>query len=110
MARYDVERARHSFARDVVERRSDDLWRWRELLPLRDDEHRVSLGERSTPIVPLTRVGGDIGIWSLAIKDDSLLPTGSFKARGAAVGVSRAKELGVQAFALPTNGNAGGAW
>lgn len=99
-----------TLTRDEALRRPDDLWRWRELLPLRDDEHVVSFGERSTPIVQLPRFGKAIGIDRLAVKDESMLPTGSFKARGAAVGVSRAKELGVRAFAMPTNGNAGGAW
>ena len=110
LARYDLERAAATFCRDALAARSDELWRWAELLPVREERHRVSLGERSTPIVPLPSLGGRIGIAALAVKDDGLLPTGSFKARGAAVGVSRAKELGVRAFGMPTNGNAGGAW
>jgi len=110
LARYDLERAAATFLREDLNARPDDLWRWSELLPVRDERHRVSLGERSTPIVALGRLGASIGIASLAVKDDGALPTGSFKARGAAVGVSRAKELGVRAFAMPTNGNAGGAW
>ena len=87
------------------------MWRYAELLPIRDNaRNTVSLGETVTPVVPMTRHGADIGIGSLYCKDEGLLPTGSFKARGAAVGVSRARELGVTAFAMPTNGNAGGAW
>ena len=70
----------------------------------------MSLGEIVTPIVPLIETGRNLGIGDLQCKDDGLLPTGSFKARGAAVGVSRALELGVKAFTMPTNGNAGGAW
>ena len=110
LARYDLDRAGMTFRRDDLAARRDDLWRWAELLPVRDERHRVSLGERSTPVVPLPGFGGRIGVAALAVKDDGMLPTGSFKARGAAVGVSRAKELGVRAFAMPTNGNAGGAW
>jgi len=70
----------------------------------------VSLGEGMTPIVPLPRMGGAIGLERLRLKDEGLLPTGTFKARGAAVGVSRANELGVKKIAMPTNGNAGAAW
>ena len=92
-------------------RRPWNLWRYAELLPIRDvGRHTVSLGESVTPILPLAGVGSDIGIGALLCKDEGLLPTGSFKARGAAVGVSRARELGVTSFAMPTNGNAGGAW
>ena len=86
------------------------MWRYGELLPLRDAEQRVSLGERFTPIMPLRRLGAEIGLDALLLKDEGALPTGSFKARGAAVGISRARELGVTAFGMPTNGNAGGAW
>lgn len=110
LARYDLERAAASVSRAAVDARADTLWRWSELLPVRDEAHRVSLGERATPIVSLPETGLRTGVGSLAIKDEGLLPTGSFKARGAAVGISRALELGVRAFALPTNGNAGAAW
>jgi threonine synthase len=110
LARYDLDRAAAQLSRGSIARRDDDLWRWRELLPVRDDDNCVSLGERQTPIVPLPALGGATGLARLMVKDESMLPTGSFKARGAAVGVSRAKELGVRAFAMPTNGNAGGAW
>jgi threonine synthase len=79
-------------------------------LPLRDRKHRVTLHERVTPIVEVTKLGNEIGLTSLYLKDDGALPTGSFKARGAAIGISRAKELRVTRFAMPTNGNAGGAW
>jgi len=93
-----------------VARRAPGLWRWRELLPLRDDAYATSLGETMTPIAPLAHAGSAAGISGLFLKDEGELPTGSFKARGAAIGVSRAKELGVTAFAMPTNGNAGVAW
>jgi threonine synthase len=110
LARYDLERAAAAIRREDIALRPPDLWRWRELLPLRDDAHVVSLGETMTPIVRLPNVGRSLGIYALSFKDEGLLPTGSFKARGAAVGVSRARELGVTAFAMPTNGNAGAAW
>ena len=110
LARYDLERAAATLTRKTVESRPHDLWRFRELMPLRDDNYRVTLDESETPIVGLPRFGHAIGVAKLAVKDDGLLPTGSFKARGAAVGVSRARELGVKAFAMPTNGNAGAAW
>jgi len=110
LARYDLEKFGSAVARDDVAGRPDDLWRWRELLPLRDDRFVVTLGESSTPIVALPLAGKSSGIASLAMKDEGRLPTGSFKARGAAVGVSRARELGVTALAMPTNGNAGAAW
>ena len=77
---------------------------------MRDADHRVTLGESHTPVRPLPTAGASIGIPRLFVKDEGRLPTGSFKARGAAIGVSRARELGVTAFAMPTNGNAGVAW
>lgn len=110
LARYDLEAVRRSVSREAYASRDPGLWRLRELMPLRDDRFVVSLGESQTPIVPLPSAGAAAGLRRLSVKDESLLPTGSFKARGAAVGVSRAKELGVSAFAMPTNGNAGAAW
>ncbi len=86
------------------------LWRYHELLPVRDEQHVVSLGEGMTPLVPLPRLGESMGLPGLLMKDEGLIPTGTFKARGAAVGVSRAAELGVRKIAMPTNGNAGAAW
>jgi threonine synthase len=111
LARYDLPRAAATLTVAELTRRPWSLWRYAELLPIRDlMRHTVSLGEVVTPIVPLTETGRALNVGDLRCKDDGLLPTGSFKARGAAVGVSRALELGVKAFAMPTNGNAGGAW
>jgi threonine synthase len=111
LARYDLEKAKESFSIHELAQRPWSMWRYAELLPIRDiARHTVSLGETVTPILLLPRAGGAIGIGDLCCKDEGLLPTGSFKARGAAVGVSRARELGVTSFAMPTNGNAGGAW
>jgi len=106
---YDFERAAKTMTKAALATRVPSMWRYTELLPLRLPERRVSLGETMTPIVPLPRLSQKYGI-TLTLKDESLLPTGSFKARGAAVGVSRARELGVTELAMPTNGNAGGAW
>ncbi|GAA5186978.1 threonine synthase [Rugosimonospora acidiphila] len=110
LARYDLDRVRSAVRPADVASRGTDLWRYRELLPVRDPGKVVTLGEGMTPIVPLPEYGRRVGVPSLLAKDEGLLPTGSFKARGAAVGVSRAHELGVGRLTLPTNGNAGAAW
>ena len=86
------------------------MWRYHELLPVTDASRVISLGEGMTPLLPLPRLGQSIGVPRLWMKDEGLTPTGTFKARGAAVGVSRAAELGVLGVAMPTNGNAGAAW
>jgi len=108
LARYDLSRV--TVSRDDVANRPPDLWRCHELLPVSAPEHVVSLGGGMTPVLPLPRLGAELGLSRLLVKDEGLLPTGSFKARGAAVGVSRARELGVTGLAMPTNGNAGAAW
>ncbi|TWP49372.1 threonine synthase [Lentzea tibetensis] len=89
----------------------NSLWRYHQVLPVRDPDTvaAVSMGEGMTPLVNLHRTGQSLGI-TLLMKDEGLVPTGSFKARGAAVGVARALELGVRGIAMPTNGNAGAAW
>src|ERR1700754_4060498 len=110
IARYDVERAGRTMTKEAVASRPPTLWRYREMLPVRDAEHVITLGEGMTPLVPLPRYGARVGLPRLLMKDEGLIPTGSFKARGAAVGVSRARELGVTGGAMPTNGNAGSAW
>jgi len=110
LARYDLAAAATSLSREPLAGRAHDLWRFRELLPVRRDDAIVTLGERPSPILPLRRAGESARVTELFCKDEAALPTGSFKARGAAVGISRARELGVQTFALPSNGNAGSAW
>jgi len=110
LARYDLEAAARTFSPAGIARREPDFWRYSELLPVRNAANRISLNEHITPIVHLKTLGQDFELDSLFLKDEGTLPTGSFKARGAAVGISRARELGVRAFAMPTNGNAGGAW
>ncbi len=108
LARYDLTSV--STGPDEIGRRAPDLWRYHELLPVSGPDHVVSLGEGMTPLLRTPRLAAELGLRNLSIKDDGLLPTGSFKARGAAVGVSRARELGVTRLAMPTNGNAGAAW
>jgi threonine synthase len=110
LARYDLERVAATVTRREIASRPPTLWRYHEMLPVRDEANVVSLGEGMTPIVPLPSYGRQIGLPGLVMKDEGLLPTGTFKARGAAVGVSRAAELGVRGVAMPTNGNAGAAW
>jgi len=110
LARYDLAAVGKAVTPSVFVGRAADLWRYRELLPLVDDAHRTTLGEGWTPLLAVPRYGGRIGVPRLLLKDEGLTPTGSFKARGAAVGVSRARELGVTHIAMPTNGNAGAAW
>ena len=109
LVRYDVDRIR-GVPRSVLDARERSLWRYRELLPLDAIDDAVSLGETMTPLTGLPALGRKLGLRRLLMKDEGLLPTGTFKARGAAVGVSRARELGVTAIALPTAGNAGAAW
>jgi threonine synthase len=110
LARYDLERVAGTVSRQEIAGRAPTLWRYAELLPVRDPRHVVSLGEGMTPLLDLPAAGARLGVPALRMKDEGLLPTGAFKARGAAVGVSRARELGVKGIAMPTNGNAGAAW
>ena len=110
LARYDLEGAAAAVSREEVAGRPPTLWRYHEVLPVRDPSFVTTLGEGMTPLLPLPSYGATIGVPGLLMKDEGLIPTGTFKARGAAVGVSRARELGVRAVAMPTNGNAGAAW
>ncbi|CAM2868286.1 threonine synthase [Paenibacillus sediminis] len=110
LVRYKLDELKENVSRESINGRNADLWRYHELLPVNDPNNVVSLGEGMTPLLELPRLGEEYGISHLYMKDESLVPSGSFKARGAAVGISKAKELGVRAFAMPTNGNAGAAW
>lgn len=105
LVRYDLGAVRGFVPRAMIEARPTDLWRWRELLPVRHTENIVSLGEIETPLVPIAKSGGP----NVLVKDEGRLPTGSFKARGLVMAVAMAKELGVTRIAMPTNGNAGAA-
>ena len=106
---YDLEKAREHLDRNEFHRRPMGMWRWQELLPVEDPGHRISLGEGDTPLLKAGRLGAELGLSQLFIKDESLNPTGSFKARGLSAAVSKAFELGVRKFIIPTAGNAGGA-
>jgi threonine synthase len=107
---YHLEELSKRFKPSDLLERSADLWRYHELLPVEDKKNVVTLGEGMTPLVHMPKLGLDMSISNLFMKDEGIIPTGTFKARGAAVGVSKAKELGVQELAMPTNGNAGAAW
>ena len=109
LVRYDLEQLR-SVSRNVLSGRAASMWRYRELLPVEDPDRIVTLGEGNTPILEPGTLRSSLGMHRLFIKDEGLLPTGTFKARGAAMGVTRARELGVDTIALPTAGNAGAAW
>lgn len=109
LVRYDLEAARAALPRDELARRPADLWKYRELLPVRATRNIVSLGEIATPIIPLDKLARQAGAKHLWVKDEGRLPTGSFKARGLVMAIAMAKELGVRTIAMPTNGNAGAA-
>ncbi len=105
LVRYDLDAVAANLPKPMLDARPTDLWRWRELLPVRRTANIVSLGEIETPLVPIPRSGGA----NVLVKDEGRLPTGSFKARGLVMAVAMAKELGVTRIAMPTNGNAGAA-
>jgi threonine synthase len=109
LVRYDLDGVSKSFSKEALNRRAPDLWRYRELLPVRRLADIVSLGEAMTPLVPLPKLAAKLSAAELLVKDEGRLPTGSFKARGLVVAVSMAKALGIKHMAMPSNGNAGAA-
>jgi threonine synthase len=109
VVRYDLEAAKQSVSKEALKHRPQDMWRFRELLPVRESHNIVTLGEVWTPLVPLPTLAKRLGGGEILVKDEGRLPTGSFKTRGLAMAVSMAKELGVKKIAMPTNGNAGAA-
>lgn len=109
LVKYDLDAIARSVARSDLADRPDGLWRYREFLPVRNTDNVVSLGESATPLVPLPVMSDRLGATEVLVKDEGRLPTGSFKARGIAVAVSMARELGLTRLAMPTNGNAGAA-
>lgn len=109
LAVYDLAQTRQSVDRDEIARRPKGMWRWSELLPVLNPENQIFLGEGDTPLLSLPRLEKTLGLSHLYVKDESSNPTGSFKARGLATAVSKAKELGVEKVIIPTAGNAGGA-
>jgi threonine synthase len=109
LVRYDLAAVGRTLTKEILRSRHETLWRYRELLPYFDDADVVSLGERMSPLLECPRLGERLGLADLWVKDESQLPTGTFKARGMAVAITMAKRLGVKRVALPTAGNAGGA-
>jgi threonine synthase len=109
LVRYDLRRAAKSLTKESLSGRASDLWRYREVLPVESDKNIVSLGEGWTPLLSVPKLAERVGLSDLLVKDESQNPTQSFKARGMALAVSMAKELGVRKLAVPSAGNAAGA-
>jgi threonine synthase len=109
LVRYDLAGVKTALNKDSLARRAPDLWRYRELLPVRRVQDIVSLGEAMTPLLPLPKLAAKLGGGEILVKDEGRLPTGSFKARGLVMAVSMAKAFGIKHMAMPTNGNAGSA-
>lgn len=109
LARYDLAEGRRSLDREQFLHRPKGMWRWNELLPVRQAQHRLTLGEGDTPLLCVPRLQQELGLHDLYVKEEGLNATGSFKARGLAAAVSKARELGVEKLLIPTAGNAGGA-
>ncbi len=107
LARYDLDAAKAKVTREAIAGREPTMWRYRELLPVRDDAYELSLGEGFTPLERKVRLEAEVGLAPVYVKDEGLNPTGSFKARGLSAAVSRAFELGVASVSIPTAGNAG---
>src|SRR5215470_6030619 len=104
--RYDLAAVRAAVTPADLVLRPPSLWRYRELLPLPIEEEPVTLGEGMTPLLPCPRLGRELGLARLLIKDESQLPTGSFKSRGMTAAVSMARHFGLRRLAIPTAGNA----
>ncbi len=109
LVRYDLDRLKTRFPRDALVARNAEMWRYRELLPMRRETHIIRLGEPMTPLIPLSRMAHRLGGGEILVKDEARMPTGSFKARGLAVAVAMAHGFGVRRIAMPTAGNAGAA-
>ncbi|MEW6129819.1 MAG: threonine synthase [Acidobacteriota bacterium] len=109
MVAYDLAKAAQSLTKDRLAARESTLWRYREVLPVDNDANKLCLGEGMTPLIKAQGLGEQLGLTNLFIKDESLNPTASFKARGMAVAISMAKELGAKKLAVPSAGNAAGA-
>ncbi|MEI3613584.1 threonine synthase [Pseudogracilibacillus sp. SO30301A] len=108
--KYYLDNLANEWNKDSLKNREPSLWRYHELLPIVHKENVVSLGEGMTPLLRMDQMGSELHINDFYLKDESIIPSGTFKSRGAAVGVSKAKELGIQTIAMPTNGNAGASW
>jgi threonine synthase len=109
LVRYDLARARATWSRDDIVKSPPNMWRYAPVLPVRNRESIVSLGEGMTPLIRTSRLEAHLGATNLFVKDEGLNPTGSFKARGLSCAVSMCVELGIRKLAIPTAGNAGSA-
>jgi len=109
VARYDLASAAATWSKDSLRGREPTMWRYRELMPLVDDELPVTLGEGFTPLFHAERLGRELGLTALYIKDESLNPTNSFKARGLSVAVTKARTVGARILSVPSAGNAANA-
>src|SRR5947209_5533316 len=109
LVRYDLEGVKRALTKDMLKQRPADMWRYREMLPVRKVGDIVSLGEVTTPLIRLPKLANKIGGGEIIVKDEGRLPTGSFKARGLVMAASMGKALGIKHMAMPTNGNAGAA-
>ncbi|HUG15466.1 MAG TPA: threonine synthase [Thermomicrobiales bacterium] len=109
LVHYDLDAASASMTKESLRSRRWNLWRYAEIMPVRSADHRLTLGEGGTPLLSAARIGAEIGLSNLLVKDEGRNPTGSFKARGLGAAVSRARELGINAIALPSAGNAAAA-
>jgi threonine synthase len=107
--RYDLDALKKQFTKKTLFGRPPSLWRYMEMLPLKDPKNMVSLNETISPILETKRLGAEFGVANLYVKDESRLPTGSFKSRGMTMAISKANEFGIKKVAVPTAGNAGGA-
>ena len=108
-ARYDLEAVKKAVKKEDLADRVPTMWRYKEIMPVEDEQYCVSLGEGYTPLLQATTLGKKMGVQHLFVKDEGGNPTGSFKARGMSAAISRAAELGARAIAIPSAGNAGGA-
>ena len=108
-AEYDIEKAKETISLASIKNRRYDIWRFHEIMPVLEDKHRFTLGEGWTPLVKIPNLGEKLELNNLYVKDEGLNPTGSFKSRGLCAAVSKAYELGVREFVIPTAGNAGAA-
>ncbi|MCP4725928.1 MAG: threonine synthase [bacterium] len=108
-AKYDMDKVKDHLKKDDLVRRTPDMWRYREMMPITNEENILNLGEGFTPLFHTKSLGEEIGLKNLYLKDEGLNPTASFKARGLGAAISKANELGMKKICLPTAGNAGGA-
>ncbi len=108
-ARYNLDAIKDTLDKEKIKQRQNNIWRYQELLPVGNKNFILCLGEGATPLIFAKRLGGEVGIKNIYIKDEGINPTGSFKARGLSTAVSRAWELGVKALSIPSAGNAAGA-